>query len=295
MYLARRLSMGVALLMLPGQADGQVAPVTDTLPNGIATFSWPGEPGDPVLVLLHGGPGVTHDYLVPEWTTRPEASVRVLYDQRGCGLSVARGPFTWEQHVADLHEVIAATRGNGRVVLAGSSWGAWLGLLYALRYPEDLAGLVLTGLLAWPDSARISYTWDQLSPGALGRIDALNNGQRPSTLQQLTEGEAAAWKASGIDPELVLRFRGFCSDANAATALSFRSMPPVDRLAAINVPVLVFRGDLESKWGDGSQALASVVPHVRVETIPGAGHDPWFSHPDQFFKLLNEFTEALTP
>lgn len=106
--------------------------------------------GRATIIVLHGGPGFGHQYLRPEWDVLARRYRVVYYDQRGCGRSQRRGPYHWEQHVADLHTLVLSYRAHGPVVLAGSSWGSWLALLYAWSYPHQVAALVLSGVPPWP-------------------------------------------------------------------------------------------------------------------------------------------------
>src|SRR5688500_10888301 len=73
-----------------------------------------GSPGAPRLLVLHGGPGAHHDYLLPQMLGLTERGVDrelLFYDQRGGGRSKAtandREPITWRTHIADLAAVIA--------------------------------------------------------------------------------------------------------------------------------------------------------------------------------------------
>lgn len=95
----------------------------------------------PVLVVVNGGPGVSHDYLRPKWDRAAGFAGLVYYDQRGCGRSERRPPYRWQMHVEDLDDVIDRVAGRKRVVLAGSSWGTWLVLLYTLEHPERVRGV----------------------------------------------------------------------------------------------------------------------------------------------------------
>src|SRR5438552_426122 len=91
---------------------------------------------DPILVL-HGGPGAHHDYLLPQMLQLGRGRLLRFYDQRGGGRSRTddRGPVTWQTHVRDLDRLVAEL-GEPRVVI-GYSWG---GLLAALLLIEAMAG-----------------------------------------------------------------------------------------------------------------------------------------------------------
>lgn len=96
------------------------------------------------MLVLHGGPGAHHDYLLPQMLHLAEAHEVVLYDQRGGGKSKsdARDPITWRTQVEDLDALIAEL-GLGGAPIVGYSWGGLLALLHALdgaeRAPAPLA------------------------------------------------------------------------------------------------------------------------------------------------------------
>src|ERR1700719_3792496 len=107
-----------------------------------------GQLGAPKLLVLHGGPGADHRYLLPQLLHLGEKHDLLFYDQRGGGRSRsdARIPITWETNVEDLGAVIGEFSLDP-LSIVGYSWGAMLGLLYAieqranphLRAPDRLA------------------------------------------------------------------------------------------------------------------------------------------------------------
>ena len=98
------------------------------------------------LVVVHGGPGESHDVLRPHLDALASESCRVVYyDQRGGVRSpLARGsaPGDWRCHVADL-DAVRRHFAAGAVDVLGFSWGALLAVLYALEHPENVVRLVL--------------------------------------------------------------------------------------------------------------------------------------------------------
>jgi proline iminopeptidase len=98
----------------------------------------------PAAVVLHGGPGAHHDYLLPGFDALADGRELVYYDQRGGGRSpVGRDvPVGWTEQVGDL-EALRAHWGLDRLTLVGYSWGGLLALLYALEHPERVERLAL--------------------------------------------------------------------------------------------------------------------------------------------------------
>ena len=98
----------------------------------------------PLVVVLHGGPGAHHDYLLPQFDLLARGRALLYYDQRGGGRSpVARDvPVGWREHVADLDD-IRRDVGLAQLTLCGYSWGGLLALLYYLEHPQAVAQLAL--------------------------------------------------------------------------------------------------------------------------------------------------------
>jgi proline iminopeptidase len=113
--------------------------------NGVRLYTRRVGDGPPVVVL-HGGPGAHHDYLLPQYDRLARGRALYYYDQRGGGRSpVSRDtPVGWREQVADL----AALReywGLDHLTLLGYSWGGLLAVLYALEHPDAIARLALVG------------------------------------------------------------------------------------------------------------------------------------------------------
>src|SRR6266513_4124511 len=112
--------------------------------NGVRLYTRRVGHGPPVVVL-HGGPGAHHDYLLPQYDHLTEGGRALLYyDQRGGGRSpVAREvPVGWREHVADL-EALRLHWALDRLTLLAYSWGGLLAVLYALDHPDRIARLAL--------------------------------------------------------------------------------------------------------------------------------------------------------
>ena len=80
-----------------------------------------------------------------------------------------------------------------------------------------------------------------------------------------------------------------------------QSWAEAPRLSRLSIPVLAIHGDQPTRHADGTEQLRGVIPQLEIELIEGAGHDPWFTHPDAFFTRVEEFlrgrdlTEASGP
>ena len=117
----------------------------------------PDDPQSPTpLVVLHGGPGATHDYLI-SIADLADARAVIHYDQLGNGRSThypERGADFWtvDLFVRELHNLVDALGVRERHYVLGQSWGGFLAQEYALTQPQGLQALVLANTAAsFPD------------------------------------------------------------------------------------------------------------------------------------------------
>jgi pimeloyl-ACP methyl ester carboxylesterase len=110
--------------------------------------------GNPLLVIVHGGPGSSETALFRTSNAALEEAFTVVYwDQRGAGrsLSSPRESMTIARYVADLDELIdtlLARFGHRRVIVLGHSWGSAVGTLYATGAPAKVAAYVGVGQIS---------------------------------------------------------------------------------------------------------------------------------------------------
>ena len=100
-----------------------------------------GRPGARRLLVLHGGPGADHRYLLPQLLELGDEHELVFYDQRGGGQSRTDdpAPITWQTHVEDF-DAIARELGLVTREIVGYSWGGLLAMLYALTSADAVPG-----------------------------------------------------------------------------------------------------------------------------------------------------------
>ncbi|HEY7304886.1 MAG TPA: alpha/beta hydrolase [Bryobacteraceae bacterium] len=137
---------------------------------------------NPVLILLHGGPGFPEMRFFRFFNAALEKSFTVVYwDQRGTDKSFQRkippSSMTIERFIADLDELVDAMRkrfGKDRVAIYGHSWGSALGILYAVHSPEKVAVYVGAGQVGdWLASEVICYNFTLAEAERRGNRKAL--------------------------------------------------------------------------------------------------------------------------
>src|SRR3954465_1077355 len=107
-------------------------------------------PGALPLLLLHGGPGGTHDYMEPMAELARGGRRVIFYDQLGCGHSPhPSDPDKWTvQLFLDELAAVRDALGLDRIHLLGQSWGGMLALEYMLSRPAGVESLLLCDTLA---------------------------------------------------------------------------------------------------------------------------------------------------
>src|SRR3712207_157511 len=104
--------------------------------------------GKAPLVVLHGGPGATHDYTLRIARLAESGRAVVHYDQLGCGRSTRlpdRGPDFWtvQLFLDELDNLLDHLGIRDRYAVLGQSWGGMLGAEHAIRRPAGLTSLVI--------------------------------------------------------------------------------------------------------------------------------------------------------
>jgi proline iminopeptidase len=130
------------------------------------------------VLLLHGGPGFSHEYLEAMESFLPQAGIEMYYyDQLGCNNSdQPADPSLWtvERYTTEVEEVRKGL-GLDNFVLYGHSWGGILCMEYGLKYGQHLRGLVISNMTAGMKSylARTASIKQQLEPRLLATLTAL--------------------------------------------------------------------------------------------------------------------------
>jgi 3-oxoadipate enol-lactonase len=232
----------------------------------------------PPVVLCHGITA-TRRYVVHGSRALERAGHAVVsYDARGHGESDPAPDsqsYGYPELVEDLEEVIAATIGEGQLVLAGHSMGAHTAVAYALRHPDRLAGLVVIGPTYTGEiSAETLAYWDGLAA-------ALESGGVDGFLEYIGREQATdpAWRDSvrRFTRERLLQHRHPEALVDALRAVP-RSRPfgAMAELESLQVPVLVVASNDEADPGHPrhvAEAYAERLPRARL-TGEAEGESP---------------------
>jgi proline iminopeptidase len=272
-----------------------------------------GPAGATRMLVLHGGPGAHHDYLLPQMLQLASADggrELVFYDQRGGGRSKdgvdPRVPVTWRTHVTDLAKVIGEF-GLQQAPIVAYSWGGLLAMLYASEAPRD-PSLPRHGPLALIDPAPVTRQYRNQFEREFARR------QNGADVVRLRE-ELAASGLRERDPEAYrqrnfeLSVAGYFANPHSAANLTpFRVTARVQhsvwdslgdfdlvadgRLASITGPVLVIHGRQDPIPLESSEAAARAMG-ARLVAIDDCGHVPYVEQPAALFAAVDGFVREL--
>jgi proline iminopeptidase len=268
--------------------------------NGARLYFERTGPSDaPVLVALHGGPGIgdCRD-LARELAPLTDALGLLVYDARGSGRSADVPPYTHEQWTADL-DALTTSLGIERFTLLGHSYGGIVAQEFAIAYPRRLERLILvdTSPTTVDDDASIANALAAGLPGIeAGWLRELFEGRVPSDDQFRAWWELMLplYFDEGLSPAAAHELAGHVHFHHATHNFAFSvNNPSFDvrgRLAEIEVPTLVICG--ANDWITPltlSQQIATLIPNARLEVFERSGHMPMLEQTDEFLALVRDF------
>lgn len=260
-----------------------------------------GTPGAPPLLVLHGGPGASHDYLLPQMLELAKEHELIFYDQRGGGQSKTddRAPITWRTQVDDL-EAVVAELGLEPPAIVGYSWGGLLALLATIdRARRQVA---LPSLLVLIDPAPLTRQYRERFEAEFARRqngDEIRAMRDELAASGLRERDPAAYRQRAFE----LSVAGYFADPRRARDLtpfrvtgrvqqsvweSLADFDVVAQLRGIHLPALFVHGRQDpipfESSEEGARALGA--PLVMLEDC---GHVPYVEQPAALFAEIEAF------
>ena len=262
----------------------------------------------PKLLVLHGGPGADHQYLLPQMLHLGEKFDLLFYDQRGGGRSRsdARIPVTWQTHVEDLTAIVREF-GLDPLSIVGYSWGAMLGLLYLIEQKKN-PELPAPNRMAMINPAPLTRDYRQQFEAEFARrqaspeIQALRDELAQSGLR---ERDPEAYRQRAFE----LGVAGYFSDPrNAKDLTPFRVVGRVQQsvweslgdfdlirdLKGIKIPSIIVHGrDDPIPLASSSEAARALDTNLVV--LDECGHVPYVEQPTKLFAALDPFLDETNP
>jgi len=268
--------------------------------NGVLLFTRRVGHG-PLVVVLHGGPGAHHDYLLPQYDRLARGRELFYYDQRGGGRSPVprETPVGWREHVADL-EAIRVELALEQLNLCGYSWGGLLAVLYLLEHPARVARLALVSPASITIAGRVEFERRFADRMSAPEIVRARDELRASGLR---ERDPTAYQRRAFELSVAGYFRDFekakdltpfrvTARTQQAVWASLGEYDLRERLRTYPSPVprppsLVIHGSFDPIPIEGSRELAALLRADFVE-LP-VGHCPHVEATDDFVRALDGF------
>jgi proline-specific peptidase len=261
------------------------------------------------ILLLHGGPGATHDYLEPLEALADSQRRVILYDQLGAGNSDhPHDPSMWT--VALYVEELGAVRealGLGRVHILGQSWGGMLAMEYALTQPQGVLSLVIA------DSPASMHQW-------VTEANRLRAELPPEVQQLLLEHEAAGTTESAeyqeamqvfyqrhvcrLDPmpECVARtFQKLAEEPEVYNTMNgpsefhvvgtLKDWDITGRLGEIHLPTLLISGRYDEATPAIIETIRRGIPGSEWRIFEQSSHMPHVEETALVLPAINEFLD----
>jgi pimeloyl-ACP methyl ester carboxylesterase len=281
---------------------------------------------NPILLILHGGPGEAQSPLAATYAPLERDFVVVQWDQRGGGKTLARAGTASQDTSLDLlirdgielTEYIREYLNTNNVILVGHSWGSFLGVHIVTRRPELFHAFVGTGqVVSWPGmvEAQYRYTLDRAraesNAAAVNELEALgisapdrfdqylvmrrwlNRYLATSDAQWLTRHDALVRSALSAE-ELRAYRQGFQTMTGLSSTVFSMDLPSLG--FQFKVPFFLIQGS-EDRITPASLAASYfdrvIAPAKRMVLIDGAGHFAAMTHMQEFAAALREDVRSI--
>lgn len=264
------------------------------------------------LLLLNGGPGATHEYFECfENFLLPENVELIYYDQLGCGYSDNPKDTTmWDlsRFVEEVEQVRKALNlDKNNFYLLGHSWGGILAMQYALKYQDNLKGLIISNMMS-SCPAYGKYAQNVLAPqfdpkvlDTIRQIEAKGDFSNPKYMELLYPHFYAKHICRiPLDqwPEPVIR-----SFAKMNQSLYVTMQGPSEfgiggnlinwdvskELPKITVPTLTIGGKYDTMDPEHMKWMSTQVQHGRNITCPNGSHMSMYDDQKNYFPGLIQF------
>jgi len=210
------------------------------------------------LLMIHGNGGSISSFInqIPYFSKKYQV---IAVDSRAQGKSVDTGDTLSFEMMADDFSALLEQQHMDSCNVLGWSDGGITGLLLAIRHPEKVKKLAITGANLWPDSSAISsadYLWGKNFYDSLCKMQ-----QTPDILH--------ARKLVGLD--------------------LFQPNITLEQLKQIKCPTLVIAGDHDIIRTEHTVVIAKSIPRSFLWILPNSSHSTLFDYKDQFNKTVDDF------
>jgi proline iminopeptidase len=258
----------------------------------------------PVLIAHHGGGGIG-SLAEPKATfgTLADRFRVIVFDARGCGRSEGIPPYSHEQWAADV-EGLREWAGAEQIVVAGGSYGGFIALEYAVRYPARVSAIVLRDTsadgsnleLAFENARnqdRVEIDWERFNRYWHGETrDDADLKQLWSELIPLYDHDYDPARSAAAVEAGIYRHEAhnWCFQHNWGSYDLKADLP------AVTVPTLVTVGRYD--WVtpvSSSETIAALLPDAELVVFENSGHSPQNEERELFQATVRGFLDRVVP
>ncbi len=266
--------------------------------------------GPTPLVVLHGGPGVPHDYTLRIAGLAATGRAVIHYDQLGCGNSTHlpdRGADFWTVplFLDELDNLLSALGVADDYSVLGQSWGGMLGAEHAARQPAGLRALVIA------NSPASMELWLAEANRLRGELPAETQATLLAHEQAGTTDspEYAAAEEVFYDrhvcrvvpnpPEVAASFAKLAEDPTVYHTMNgpsefhvigtLKGWSIVERAHQITAPTLLINGRYDEATDACMQPFADAIPDVRWERFAESSHLPQVEEEARYLEVVGSF------
>jgi proline iminopeptidase len=261
--------------------------------------------GEP-LIVIHGGPGLSMDYLLPGLEQLAKDHLIIFYDQRGNGQStgeINKETMNLSTFIDDLHTLQSHFKVQ-KTGLIGHSWGAYLAMSYAAKYPDQVNKLILLNSIPISfDEASLNGKQEQKDPyeamiDAVIKSDAFQDNNASGMIHFYKDLFQYFFYNPQLVNQLNLDQMSAAQVKNSALIHKLfeedffhKSHDLCEQLAKLHdIPTLIVHG----KGHDIPESVAHQI-HSLIEgstlAILECGHFPFVEQPKEFFECISKFNQ----
>ena len=256
------------------------------------------------LLVVNGGPGLSHAYLLPTdvWKQLAQKRRVIFYDQRGTGASKpvqAGAPQTLAAQVADL-EAVRKGLNLPQILLLGDSYGGLLSIAYASAYPEHVAKLILSNA-AGSNLNTLVHLFEEVFPETM----AVEKQQKQPPVATQEAAEASMRTHFNLlfysQAQRDLYFKklgpihnvGLEPAVGQAVGADASKADFTPKLAGFTFPTLVLTGRYDMNVAPlTAWRLKQAIPGARIVFFEQSGHFPWFEEPIKYRRVVEQFLDG---
>ncbi|NQX98127.1 MAG: alpha/beta fold hydrolase [Flavobacteriales bacterium] len=273
--------------------------------NGVKHFIKKIGEGEPLLVL-HGGPGLFHNYLVPHFQELAKEYQIIFYDQRGCGKTDFPKD-TSSINILTYVEDLEAIRNHLKIEklnLIGHSWGSLLAINYTKKYPKNLNRLILIS----PAPSTSDYYDDTFRNMQQKRSEEdtkelvktmMSTGFEKREKESFKKAILLGDKVNLIDQSKIeelyqpMDFTVNSSNnlmlINSLLERTYFNLNLIEGIDVISCPTIIIVGGLDNVPFASTQLLHESIENSQLEVIQKSCHYPFFESPKEFNAKINNF------